>query len=239
MLITTTDLVKRAMAAADMHDDFVTPAQWAYWLTQENLALSIFLARAGWTLNVKTQTVTVTGSESGRFELTSTPLAVVAVHQVGTSNMVRAVEYNNAVDFLRQTVGNSLASKGDPLEYRAIWDQDDDSLVLNFYPEPTAGSVFLVSYIAHPPALTLSSTVSYPLGFEERIVLGMARRALAKEESDASEIVSQLRECERYIEEAVYDRVFAQHSAIRNADYDTRGWTTKVTLPPPSNWFFY
>jgi hypothetical protein len=234
------------MAAADMHDAAVTPAQWMYWATQENLALSIFLARAGWTLNVRTQTITVTGSESGRFELGSQPLAIVAVHQIATDGRVRPIEHNNAVDFLQQTVGASRPT-GDPREYRATWDQDDDSVVLNFYPEPAVGVQILVSYIPHPLKLVLSgavaetsaSSVNYPLGFEERIVLGMARRALAKEESDTREILGQIAECESYIEQGVYDRVFAQHTAVRNVDSTVRGWCSSVVYPSHSSWWFH
>ncbi len=353
MNITTLELVRRAMAAADMHDAAIPPATWQYWMTQENLALSIFLARSGWTLNVKTQTITVAGTEDGRFELTSTPLAIVAVHQVDSSGRVRPVIHNNAVDFRRQTVA-ATAATGDPTEFSAVWDQDDDSVVLHFFPAPRVGSQFLVSYIPHPRKLNLTTdadtqasdtdndvtitcqsggeinngttisatnvspaaepvtitgavgawvltytddatyddlrdalltlemesgdtplvtfgssidpddviapgvatlnfnwtlaggtedymdtSVNYPLGFEERVVLGLARRALAREESDAREIIAQIRECESTIEEAVSDRVFAQHSAVRNVDSDVRGWRRSVHYPDPASWWFY
>lgn len=246
MNTTTRELVLRAMAAGDMHDDPASAAQWMYWATQENLALSVTLARAGWTLNIKTQTITVTGSEAGRFELTSTPLAVVAVHELRADGRVRSIEHNNAVDFLQQSVGGSQP-KGSPSEFRAYWDQDDDSVVLNFYPEPTTGMQILVSYIPHPLKLTLTDpapdgyalSVNYPLGFEERIVLGMARRALAKEESDTREIVGQIVECDSFIEQAVWDRVFSAHSSVRNVDSTTRGWTLNAMYPAPSLWWVY
>lgn len=243
MITSTSDLIKRAMAAADMHDG-PTPTQWLYWATKENLALSIFLARAGWTQNVKTETITVSGSEAGDFPLTEAPLAIVAVHQIGTSNLVRRLKCNNAVDFLRQTV-SATAVQGDAAEYRVIWDQDEDVYALNFFPQPASGTQFLVSYIAHPKSLTLSASpaadeansVIYPLGFEERIVLGMARAALAKEESDTSEIKEQIRECQSYIEQAAWDRVFAS-ATVRNVDREERGWTSKILYPAPSAWWF-
>jgi hypothetical protein len=219
-----------------------------YWATKENLALSIFLARSGWTQNVKTTTITVSGSEAGAFSLSVNPLAIVAVHQVGTQNRVRRLKYNNAVDFLHQLPGSS-ASKGDPKEFRVLWDQDNDSYTLNFFPEPTTGTQFVVSYIPHPLKLTLDNPVSdptvyanqviYPLGFEERVVLGMALSASAKEnDGDPSPgILAQIKDCQSYIEEAVWDRVFAGAS-VRNVDREERGWMSTLIYPPVIEWWF-
>jgi hypothetical protein len=242
--VTTLELVKRAAAAADMHDNFVTPAVWMYWATQEHLALALFLARSGWTQNVKTTTITVTGSEAGVYALAVDPLAIVAVHQV-RDNRYRRVHLNNVADFLRQTPGSTVA-KGDPIDYRVIWDQDNDELELGFYPEPSTGSVFIVSYVPEPIPLTLtdpapagySLSVKYPMGWEERIVLGLARRALAKEESDTREVIGQIKECEQRIEEAVWNRVLTEHPTVRNLDRESRGWTERLVYPSPSAWWF-
>ena len=243
MIISTSDLVKRGMLAADMHDAPVTPAQSAFWLTQDNIALAIFLARAGWTSNLKTQTITVAGSEAGRFELTYTPLAIVAVHQISTSGAVRRIRFSDSVNFLRQQVSSTLV-KGDPAEFRAIWDQDDDSVVLNFYPAPNTGTQILVSYIPHPVKLVLTAPgageddeVHYPLGFEEFIVLKWGIRALDREESDSAALKDQLAECMSYIEQAAWERVYAG-AAVRNVDGDERGWSSKLTYPPASEWWF-
>lgn len=225
------------MAAADMHDCPVTPTQSGYWLTQDNIALAILLARAGWTANIKTQTITVTGSESGRFELATTPLAIVAVHQVSNSR-TRLIKQTDSVNFLRETV-TSTVTMGDPVEYRALWDQDDDSVVLNFYPRPPTGTTILVSYIPHPLKLTLGTPgageddeVSYPLGFEEFIALKWGIRALDKEESDSSALKDQLAECKSYIEQAAWDRAFAG-AAVRNVDREKQ-----PVYPPTSEWWF-
>lgn len=244
MEITTRDLVERAAAAADMHDNFVTPAQWMHWASQEHLALSLFLARSGWTQNVKTQTITVTGSEAGVFPLTADPLALVAVHQV-RDNRYRLVHLTNASDFLRQSPGTP-STGGNPIEYRVIWDEENDRHALGFYPEPSAGTVLAVSYVPEPARLTLDASpatgydnsVRYPMGWEERIVLGLARRALAKEESDTGEILRQIRECESTVEEAVFDRVLSEQPTIRNVDRNARGWTDRLSYPSPISWWF-
>lgn len=248
MEVTTRELVDRAAAAADMHDNFITPAQWMHWASQENLALALFLARSGWTQNVKTTTITVTGAEAGAFPLGGTApflkvLAIVAVHQV-RDTLVRPIHLVNSVDFLRQTPGANRYT-GDPVEYRATWDQDSDSVVLNFFPEPPAGTVIQVSYVPEPLRLTLetppsgyASSVKYPMGWDERIVLGMARRALDKEESDSTVIQRQMRELDVVIEEAVWDRILAGNKTVRNRDHDMRGWTTDPRLPAASEWWF-
>ena len=222
-----------------MHDGFMTPAQAMYWASQEHLSLSLFLARSGWTQNVSTQTITVDGTEDGAFELTAAPLAVVAVHQL-RSGRYRPVAYNNYVDFQRQPAGGQVT--GDPTEWHLVWDASEDTHLLHFYPEPPSGTVLVVSYIAEPDRLTLddapaegyANSVNYPMGWEERIVLGMARRALAKEESDTSDIRAQISECDQRIEEACWNRVLAESPTVRNVDPGRQ----YRTYPPPTQWVF-
>jgi hypothetical protein len=214
-----------------------------YWATQENLNLALFLARSGWTQNVLTETITVAGTEDGEFELTASPLAIVAVHQ-SKSTGYRRLRHTNYVDFIRQAPGSSLAT-GDPVDWVAKWDQAADSTVLCFYPEPPTGTVLVVSYVPEPERLTLSSSpdtgyansVNYPMGWEERVVLGIARRALEKEESDSSAILRQIRECEASIEAACWDRVLAESPTIRNVDHLST-WQRTVIYPPATQWVF-
>lgn len=242
--ITTREIVDRAAALAGVHDNFVTPAQWMYWATQEQLALSLFLARAGWTQNVTSQTFTVAGSEAGAFNLSVHPLAIVAAYQV-KSNQVRILKLNNFPDFLRQVPGSSNAT-GDPHEYRVIWDQANDRLVLNFYPEPIIGTSIVVPYIAQPSRLSLDTSpaagyvnsVKYPMGWEERIVLGMAENAKIRGEEDSSPIRTKIGVCEANIERAVYDIVLSQQATVRNLDGVTRGWKDRIEYPPFSDWYF-
>lgn len=240
MQTTLTTLIDRAAAVADISDNFVTRAQWTHWANAENLALALFLARAGWTLNVVTTTITVAGTESGAFTLNPTssvnPLAIVAVHHL-RDGYLRPLQLGHPIDFLRQTPGAGRIT-GDPSEYRVIWNATTDNLVLNFHPEPSTGTTIVVSYIAHPASITDSVGVSYPMGWEERIVLGMARRALLKEESDDTQVRRLMSEMDQQIEEAVWNRVLAESPTIRNVDGDRRGWSKYVTYPAPSMWWW-
>jgi hypothetical protein len=245
LIITTDDIVKRAQLSADMHDGPFTPTQWMYWATLENIALSIFLARTGWTKNVKTQTITVTGAEAGAFVLTQAPLAIVAIHQVRSDGTVRRIRTNNAIDFLHQTV-SSTRIHGDPAEFRVIWDQDNDQYQVNFFPQPDAGSQFLVSYIPHPLKLVIGSpgageanSVTYPLGFEEWIVLKLAIRAQKTTGEDPSSLLQEFASTQSMIEQAVWDAVFSD-AKVRNVDTVERGlhWTRGVVYPPNTEWWF-
>lgn len=246
MIVPVTDIIKRAQLAADMHDGPFTPAQWCFWATQGNISLSVFLARNGWTKNVKTTTITVTGSEAGAFSLAAksvTPLAIVAIHQIDSSGRVRRIKTNNAVDFLRQTVSGTAVT-GNPDEFRVVWDQDNDDYVINFYPQPTSGMQFLVSYIPHPkklvtgtPAAGEASSVTYPLGFEEWVVLDMAVNAKDTEESDSSPLLRRMERCQSMVEQAVWDAVFAD-AKVRNVDEVERGWREHLVYPPSTEWWF-
>ncbi len=243
MNVTTRELYNRAAAAADMHDTFVTPAQAMFWASQENLNLALFIARSGWVQNVLTETITVDGTEDGVFPLTADPLAIVCVHQ-SDSTGYRALRYNNYVDFRRQAPGSSLVT-GDPVEFMVRWDQDSDAMVFGFYPEPPSGTVLIVSYIPEPDRLTLDSapaagyanSVNYPMGWEERVVLGMARRALEKEESDSTALIRQMRECDSAIESACWDRALADSPTIRNVDRRSVFGRT-ISYPPATQWVF-
>ena len=228
---TGTELIARAMAAADMHDNFVTATIWLQWASLERYALELFMARSGWPTDLATATITVTGAEAGEFTAAGDPdmMAVVAVHHVDSSDL-RRLAYNDTVSFLRQLPATPTQT-GDPNYYRVK--RDNDGITFNFYPNPAVGMRVLVTYIPMPGQLTTTaSTVNYPMGWEERIVLGMARRALAKEESDTSDVRAQIREIEQQIEELAWNRVMSESPKVRNTDL----FNLSLTLPSREHW---
>jgi hypothetical protein len=56
------------------------------------------------------------------------------------------------------------------------------------------------------------------MGWEEYIVLYMARKALEKEESDSGPIQRQMAEMRAEIEEAAWTHVMSEVPAVRNSD---------------------
>lgn len=240
-LVTTSTLVDRAKAASDMRDNFVTPAQWMLWATQERYGLELFVARAGWAMNISNFDFTVTGAEAGVFPITSVPgiMAIVAVHEYTTTG-VRQLKYQDAITFLHQLPGNTTNTRGHSIAFRALWTGDNVSM--NLYPEPNTGESYRVTFLVHPKPLALSTTtgydtsVTYPMGWEERIVLGMARRALIKEESETRAIDSEIQLWESRIEETCWSRVLSESPSVRNVDQNEYGWTDRLNYPPPMGW---
>jgi hypothetical protein len=240
---TASELVDRAKAVSDMRDNFVTPTQWLYWASQERLALDLFLARSGWTLPLTDFEISVTGAEAGVFNVNPTGgiMVVLCVYQYDSAGRFRLLKHNDSVSFLRRAPGYSGNPRGYSTYYRFSW--SGDNLVMNLYPEPSAGETYRVVYVPHPKKLVLSSpgaweetSVAYPMGWEERIVLGMARRALIKEESSTSSVDSEIALWDARIEEACWDRVLSSSPSIRNADQLNYNWTDRYTLPPVGFW---
>ena len=240
---TVTSLIDRAKAISDMTDNFVTPGQWVAWASQERLALDLFLARSGWTLPFSDFNITVAGNEAGAYVVNPTGgvMAIVCVLQYDSSGRVRALEHENGVDFLRRVPGYTGSPRGHSRYYRTSW--SGDNITLNMYPEPSAGETYKVVYIAHPKRLAISSpgtweetSVAYPMGWEERVVLGMARRALIKEESSTTAIDSEIGLWDSRIEEACWSRVLSSSPAVRNVDPTHYAWTDRYSYPPFGLW---
>lgn len=240
--VTTAELVARAKAISDMHDNFVTPEEWMYWATQERLSLDYLMARSGWIQNVTEVTVTTNGA--GNYDLGLIPLAVLCVHE-SSSQGLRRLRYNNAVDFKRQNQGSTLVT-GAAVEYclKLNLQNEDAGLIINFFPEPPSGS-YVVSIIpgnlplSLTPILGYERSVLYPQGWEERIVLGMARRALIKEESDVSNVSRLIASVEAEIERAVWNMVTSEAPIIRNGDAQHYGWDRDIYYPPSVQWRWF
>jgi hypothetical protein len=119
--------------------------------------------------------------------------------------------------------------------FRVYWDEANDGLRIRFWPIPTSG-LYKVFTVNQPTALTSGSSVRYPAGVEERLVLGLARRALAKEESNTSEMTRQIREMDAHVESLCFDRVMGGHQQVRNVDRVERGWTDAPQIASPDQW---
>lgn len=230
---TVQTLIDRAAAIADMHDGFVTPTQWITWLNTESRALELFVVRSGW---IEPQASTV-DSSSGVITVTS-PLAILGVYEV-RDGRYRPIKYQAQVDFTRQS-NASPADTGDAHYYTIMSNTADDNLVIHFYPKPASGTYRCLYLAGYTPATAVTDSVRWPLGFEERIVLGMAKRALIKENSDTSQIDQLILEQERTIEEFCWSRQIAQAPILRNTDRSERGWGwhDSMSFGPYESWYW-
>lgn len=240
---TLQNIVNRAAAIADVHDTFVQPSTWLDWFNAERRALEIFKARHGGGMAMQNMaSVSVIGVD--RVPLISSGInefmALVGVWE-NISGRLRPLKLVNWVDYNWQDEAGPTTGKA---QYVRIEDYNTDgqevATILRFYPRDPSGT-YLIFYLKAPATATaLTDTFSQPLGLEERIVLGMARRALVKEESDMSAVDKLIAEQDKLVEEYCWDRSFAQSHAVRNVDTTQRGWLTlDGFIPPgPESWMW-
>lgn len=228
---TVQQLIDRAAAQADMHDNFVTPAQWVAWYNAEARALELFIARSGWVSNLASSVdagVTYTASVS------TAALAVLGAYEV-VNGKYRPLKFQNQVDFTHQNVA-AATSTGPAHSYAILSSDSSDTLTVHFYPQPTSGTYRVLYLAGRTPATTVASSAFWPLGWEERIVLGMARRALIKEESDPRKIEQMMAEQDALIEEFCWNRNFGSAPLIRNVDGVQRGWSDEMSYGTYESW---
>jgi hypothetical protein len=222
---TAQQIIDRAKAAADMHDDFVTDAQWLAWLNVEVPALEVYLARSGYVL--RESFLFLTGNPT----TIATPVAIVGVYRNDNGRLVRL----RAADPLTRMRQLTAVDTGDATEFYAAANGDDIDVYL--YPVPSSFGAYMAWVITAPARLVVTSdTLQYPLGWEERLVLRLARRARLKEETDTSALDAALKEVDQQIDEAVWSRLLAQTPSVRNVDRVERDSTS--IWPPVSSWFF-
>lgn len=212
--VTVATLITRAAAAADMENNFVTPAQWIAWANTENKMLAVKLARLGYPFYQSDESLTMTGAL--QYTLTE-PLSVLAVFWVEPDGAYRKLESQNP--FTNQ--GLASRTSGEPWEYN-VSRNSAGSLNFSFYPNPASGTV-IVRIVPHPNEIDATTdAVNYPLNWEERIVLGMAQRALAKEETYNPLIERQIAEMDAHIEAAVWDYLMSDAPVVRDARQSKR-----------------
>jgi hypothetical protein len=215
---TLTQLAQRAAIAADMEDNFVSQDAWRYWANVENRNLAVKLAKWGYPWKMTDTSITLTGAS--QYDIAE-PLAVIAVFYVESDGSYTRLKSINPAQ--RQGAANRLTGK--PREF-TVFRNVEDEVTFQFYPNPSSGTV-LVRVVAIPaelvysgPTVSQSTTVTYPLNWEELVVLKMARRALAKEETVNPLIEQQIAEEENSIESACNDFLMSDAHVIRNVRDD-------------------
>jgi hypothetical protein len=226
---TVTEIIERAQAAADMHDNFVTSTQWLRWLNVEYRALALFILRSGYVFTENTETITANGSLTYEF---NEPLVILGVYEY-KDQRYRRIEHSDMMD----GAGNIDEVTTGPARFFRVYQAASGKVGMQLWPIPQSGT-YKVRKVVIPVAVTLTDSIELPAGFEERLVLGLARRALAKEESSTAEISRQVDEADRYIEEMCFDRVMAAHQSVRNVDKVERGWFPYPQYPTRERWYW-
>lgn len=230
---TVQQLIDRAAAIADMHDSFVTPAQWLAWYNTEARALELFIARSGWVTNLASS---VDAGASYTATITGAPLAILGVYEV-RDGRYRPLKLQNQVDFTRQNVA-AATDTGDAHWYAIVTSNSTDDTVVHFYPQPTTGTYRVLYLAGRTPATAVTDSATWSLGWEERIVLGMARRALIKEESDPRKVEQLMGEQDAVIEEFCWNRSLGSVPQVRNVDRVARGWSDEMSFGTYESWYW-
>lgn len=235
--MTLQSIIDRAAAIADMDGDFVTPQTWVDWYNVEARALALFIARSGWVYNM---TESQDNSSDYTITVPDEPLAILGVYEV-RDGYYRPLLPQTQAEFTRQDPDNSPVT-GDAQFYCATMADLGDDLTISLYPLPTSGTYRALFYRNVADAtvadLELADTAQWPLGFEERIVLGMAKRALIREESDTRAVERLIAEQEQRIEEFCWNRLAADAPMIRNTDKVKRGWYPTMQFGRYESWYW-
>lgn len=238
---TIQQIIERAAAAADMHDNFVTPEQWLAWAAVEFKGLDIFLARLGIRTGQSVQ-MADNSVNADRIPVSTNwdLLAVIGVWEVRDSRY-RQLRYRDMPDFGRPFADqtNDTTLTGPARE----WWVDTDKNLIYLSPIPATGSYAAAFLKTQVPTVgfELNDVVQYPMGLEEIVVLRLARRAVLKEESDPSGIERQLRDEEAKAEQYASSVSLAGQHAVRNVDRVERGWSTwqdPFSLYVRDSWFW-
>lgn len=226
--INVSDLVTRAQLAADMEGTFISSAGWLYYANTEYKNLYMRIARMGWPLETTSTTITLTGAAS--YTVTA-PAAVVSLKIVDSSSRLKRIPMKSEISQKWVTPKSGETPK------EAIIIKSGDNLTIQFNPSPASGTVYMKG-VANPLILvtsgatpgTSSTTITMPLGWEERIVLGMARKALAKEETINPAIERDIEEMDAVIENSAQSFILTEANTVVDMN--------EVNDSDYSNWFW-
>jgi len=220
-----TDLIARAQAASDQHDNFVTRTQWLYWINYFNKELAVMVAQLGYPYHQYDESIALTGALE--YTVVEEPLAILGFYFVEDDGRLRKLKIMNPVE--KRRLGNQMS--GDP-ERVVVMRNTNNDLTIQFQPVPTSGTVTMLA-IEMPAELTISDSVKYPLGWEEYIVLKAARRALAKEETINPLIMSDIQEVVEHIKMSAANYIMASCPTIRNIKEENEN-----LFDGPDSWFW-
>jgi hypothetical protein len=208
------ELIDRAKGAADMHDSFPDGPNWMYFLNAEYRKLWVKIVRAGFPITVNRVIVTSTGATSYTIP---EPSAVLGIFELYNSNSYYKIP-------IRPMWSQYAISTG--THPKAVYVSPNvaaGTLTLNFYPTPASGAIFHVIVIDKPkkivsgtPAAGESNSVDLPFGWEERVSLGMAKRALTAEETVNGALLQEIAETDEQIDFHIHDYILRQANTVEN-----------------------
>lgn len=227
---TVLDLIARAKTAADKtNSNHVSETEYVRQLNVDLPVLASMIARHGYVLKMGREDIAADGSL--QYEIAD-PIAILGVYELD-SGRYRRLQHSDIYDgagFIDNVTTGPATMFG-------VTQNSGDQTTIKFWPIPDSGT-YQVFTIDLPAVVTAASSITYPAGFDEWLVLRLAIFALSKEESSTGHLERRLEKVEKYIEAFAWDRVMAGHQQIRNVDRVERGWSRFPYIPSRDFWYF-
>jgi hypothetical protein len=209
-----TEIIDRAKAAADMHDGFPSTTTWMYWLNAELRKLWVKIVRGGYPITINAESITITTAT--QYDIDE-PFAVIGVVEIIGTKLYR-------VPIKPLWTKQNFSSTGSHArEVYVFPNVTTGKLSFQFYPQPSAGCIYQVYIIDKPkkvvtgtPATGQSNSVILPFGWEERVVLGMAQRALAAEETVNPTLEREIAAVDEQIDMHVHDYIMREANTVED-----------------------
>lgn len=181
------------------------------------------------------------------YSLIGKPVAVVGVWEgtsVAQGRRLRAAQpAGGAIGAGSDRIG------GSPVSWSALH-SDATGIRLLLHPDPRPDTQrFICRYVPEPPLLVNAApgageanSINIPMGLDDRIALGMARRALIKEGSSSAALERAIALAEQDLEFAAHSRIAGDPPRVRssrkrlNADVSA---TDETSTEYPSNWVWF
>jgi hypothetical protein len=171
------------------------------------------MLRQGLVTRESSEDLTLDGSTS--YALTADPMAVLSVDWVDGDNLLPLRGSHQDASY--RYASNAMSLPWISTTFYRIQVNDTGTVTFTFYPNPDSGTV-RVFYAATPSTLTSASTVNYPLGWEELIVLKCARRCLAKIESVNPALEAEIARVQSDVDQGCISRLASQRPKIQDVD---------------------
>lgn len=239
--VTVATLLTRIRDCTDTDDDqFVDDAMLLRWLNNARPRLDSLIARAGWVLDYDGVGLEIDGSETEGISLGVSALAILGVYEVVSSTQYRQLRPTTVMDD-PFAVSGARANR-----FFATNGGGTTNLTrINLRPLPSSG-LYSVLYlpvgdtlVTGTPGTGEASSVYYPNGWEEWLVLEVARQVSGREESLNMTNEDRKREIEKDVERMAGDRMFAQGPKVRNVDgRDRDNWRASAAISSVDDWFW-
>ncbi len=239
MQTTVLDCIRLAKAYVDDEHSSVEgwipdSPTWLYWFNTEYSRIYRELLSHGLIGPAYTdEAITIDGSSS--YLLTNAVLAIASVCETLSDGSVRFLAPGQPSAGAQ--AGQSTTA-GTPTRWYAHG--IGGVVTVELRPKPSSGT-YTVRLIKDPSNLTLTDHVELPGGMVDRVILGMANRALIKEGSASSALYGQLKQADEDLAFLSGSRILGAAPGARKASY-WQGALNKQgsgTYNDPSTWWWY